>query len=122
RDFFLREITVNHPGRTPQLDGCVMSVGVIHPVSRRTRLSRTGRARPGASYLAVDEGRGHDEEALKDILPLLIETEEHGRIEHLDAEARAHERAEEGATPAQQARPAGDAGGGLGHGGGRGPP
>src|SRR5205814_7097258 len=72
------------------------------------------RARRTAPHLAVDDRSGDDQESLEDVLPLLVEAEERGRIQDLDAESRAHERADEGASPAEQARAAENDGGDRG--------
>ena len=72
------------------------------------------RERPAATHLAVDEGRGDDQEPLEDVLPLLVEAEEHRRVQDLNAEPRAHQRPDEGASPAEQARPAEHDGGDRG--------
>src|SRR4051794_31857331 len=56
--------------------------------------------------LAVDDRADDDEQALEDVLPLLVEPEEHRGVEHLHAEAGAHQCADEGTTAAEEARPA----------------
>src|SRR5438045_3942625 len=74
------------------------------------------RARCTAPHLAVDDRSSDDQEALEDVLPLLIEAEERRRIQDLHAEACPHERSDEGASPAEQARAAEDDGGDRGEG------
>ena len=54
----------------------VMSVDRIHDFVCLDELRLTGRPQPGSTYLAVDDGGGDDQEALEDVLPLLIEAEE----------------------------------------------
>src|SRR5262249_35301302 len=55
--------------------------------SDRPRLSgglcAIGLTRRSSTHLAIDDGRRDDEQALEDVLPLLIETEEDGGVEHL---------------------------------------
>src|SRR5690348_4716460 len=65
----------------------------------------SGLANRAPPDLAVDDRSRDDQQALEDVLPLLVEAEEHRRVQHLDAEARAHERADERAAPTEQARP-----------------
>src|SRR5947208_14164435 len=74
-------------------------------------LRLTERARAASTHLAVDEGRGDDQEPLKDVLPLLIEVEKYRRVQDLNDEPRTHERTDEGASPTEQARAAEDDGG-----------
>src|SRR5690348_11076385 len=74
----------------------------------------SGLANRAPPDLAVDVRSRNDQQALEDVLPLLVEPEEDRRVQHLDAEAGSHQRADEGAAAAEQARPAEDDGGDRG--------
>ena len=62
--------------------------------------------RPVLAHLAVDDGGGHDQRALEEVLPGLREVEEDHGVEDLDDQAGAEQGADEGAPAAQQARAA----------------
>src|SRR6202023_3235095 len=68
-------------------------------------LQLTGRARPAAAHLAIDNGCSDDQEPLEDVLPLLIEAQEYRCVQDLNAEPCTHQRADERASPTEQARP-----------------
>src|SRR4051794_13084781 len=63
----------------------------------------SGRALCAAPDLAVDDRSRDDQEALEDVLPLLVEAEEGGRVQHLHAQPGRHHGADERAPPAEQA-------------------
>src|SRR5204863_1760311 len=90
-------------GRTARREGWLLRASLSYV---RLRSRADGRARRAATHLAVDDCGGDDQEPLEDVLPFLVEAEEDGRVEDLNAEPGAHERADERASPAEQARPA----------------
>src|SRR4051812_40637895 len=71
--------------------------------STKTRLESTCCLVSPTTNLAVDQRPGHDQEALEDVLPFLIQAQEHGRVQHLDAQSCPHQRSDEGASPAEKA-------------------
>src|SRR6476619_586032 len=84
-----------------------LTTGMVARALTAPSLSRVGSlvtwcAQTASAHLAVAEGGGHDQEPLKDVLPLLVEAQERGCVEYLNAEAGAHEGADERASSAKQ--------------------
>src|SRR5690348_9288844 len=82
-----------------------------HRVPSRTRSRLAVLAIRATPDLAVNDRAGDDQQTLEDVLPLLVEPEKHRRVQHLDAEAGAHQGADERPPPTEEARPAEDDGG-----------
>src|SRR5690242_20079790 len=80
----------------------------LMPVTPATSARRSVIARLAPANLAVDNRARDDQESLEDVLPLLIEAEEHRRVQDLNAQAGAHQRPDERAAAPEEARAAED--------------
>src|SRR5436190_24308162 len=96
----------NRGPRSDDASGVLAATG--SSLIRRRNLRRTWRAGRPSTHLAVEDCPDEDHEPLEEVLPTLTEAEEHRGIQNLNAEPGAHQRADEGASPPEQARPAED--------------